>query len=363
MGELTLVVADGVLDDTRTLRETFDAALGARGAVGSVRIVSDLAAGVADAPGDVIVLPPPGATLAEALGALTDGRIVIRFDVADRGPDRSLPVLRHIWGRGTGGVRFAVDAWHFHCALPAKRIPYGSDPEQRAELRVPAGAGPFPVAMLVHGGYWRSRWECDLMDAMAADLHDRGYATWNVEYRRPDTAGWQATADDVAAALDALADVDAPLDLGRVATLGHSAGGQLVVRLAADVAARSDPPVIPALTVSLAGVLDLVAGDERWLGNGAVALALGGHADELPDLYRASSPRHRIPIGLPVATVVGRADDLDLVDATRSFVAAARAAGDDIDAHEGPGGHFGVIDPSSDIWHEVISALAARVPA
>jgi len=209
----------------------------------------------------------------------------------------------------------------------------GEDRDQWADLRLPAGDAPphgHPVAVLVHGGYWRSRWQAVLMDAMAADLTGRGLATWNVEYRRPDRHGWDATTADVAASLEALADLRAPLDLRRVVSLGHSAGGQLVTRLAADVAADPGARVRPVLTVSLAGVLDLVEGHRRGLGDGAVRQALGGTPDEVPAVYRASSPHERLPIGLPLAVVCGRGDDPDLVAISRTFAAAAQAAGDDV---------------------------------
>ncbi|MFD2350938.1 alpha/beta hydrolase [Nonomuraea ferruginea] len=85
--------------------------------------------------------------------------------------------------------------------------------------------GPSPVVVLVHGGYWRSVWAADLMEALCADLTARGFAVWNLEYRRPDLHGWDATTADVAAGMEALTRLDAPLDLGRLAVAGHSAGG------------------------------------------------------------------------------------------------------------------------------------------
>lgn len=253
-----------------------------------------------------------------------------------------------------------------------RRHRYGADADQWADLRLPAGPAPstagYPVAVLVHGGYWRSRWQADLMEPMAADLTGRGLATWNVEYRRPDRHGWDATTADVATALRELATVaapgpaDAPLDLDRVVVLGHSAGGQLVTRLAADVAADAAAPVRPALTVSLAGVLDLLEGHRRWLGDGAVSQALGGTPDDVPDVYRASSPRARLPIGLPLAVVCGTEDDPDLVAISRAFAEAARAAGDDVVVVEAPGDHDDVIDPASPLWPAVVEVVerAAR---
>ncbi|WP_432504552.1 alpha/beta hydrolase family protein [Kineococcus arenarius] len=262
---------------------------------------------------------------------------------------------------------FAVDTWFFARTAPATRHSYGIDPDQYAELRLPGGSGPFPVAVLVHGGYWRSRWQADLMEAVAADLTARGYATWNVEYRRPDRHDWDATTADVAAALRALAGLDAPLDLQRVVLLGHSAGGQLVVRLAADVTAASTAagackPVRPALTVSLAGCLDLESIHDRHLSEGAVALALGGSPAELPQVYAASSPLRRLPIGSPVAVVCCRGDDPDLLDASRRYAAAARAAGDDVAVLEEDGDHFSVVDPRTRVWQRTLDLVTSRVP-
>ena len=116
-----------------------------------------------------------------------------------------------------------------------RTVRYGVGPEQVADLRVPEGAGPHPVAVVLHGGFWLERYRRDLMDGPAADLTARGWATWNVEYRRLGASGggWPATFEDVAAAVDHLPDVDAPLDLGRVSAVGHSAGGHLAGWLAA----------------------------------------------------------------------------------------------------------------------------------
>ncbi|MEU8251084.1 alpha/beta hydrolase fold domain-containing protein [Nonomuraea sp. NPDC048916] len=217
----------------------------------------------------------------------------------------------------------------------------------------PAGvAGPVgaPVAVLVHGGNWRSVWAADLMDALALDLVDRGFAVWNLEYRRPDPHGWQATTDDVAAGLEALAGVDAPVDLDRVAVVGHSAGAQLALRAAADGARVS-------LAVSLAGMLDLVEADRRWLGSGAVAAALGTHPDAGARLYGAASPLLRLPLKVRQLVVQGSGDELDLVDFARRYARAAGEAGDDVTYLEMSGDHFAVIDPRAPIWRTTALAI------
>jgi acetyl esterase/lipase len=235
---------------------------------------------------------------------------------------------------------------------PARRVRYGSHPDQWGELRLPPGAVRPPVAVLIHGGYWRPVWTADLMDALAIDLTGHGFATWNLEYRRPDPHGWHATTADVASGLEALAGLDA--ELGPVAVIGHSAGGQLAMRAAAD----SDRV---ALAVSLAGVLDLAEGQRRGTGNGAVAAALGGTPATVPDRYAASDPMARLPLGVPQLVVQGRDDDPDLVDCGRRYGRAARAAGDDVAYLERPGGHFAVIDPTTDLWHATAEQIRARL--
>src|SRR5690349_6963632 len=105
---------------------------------------------------------------------------------------------------------------------------YGPHPHQFGDLYVPDGGGPFPVAVVLHGGFWRELRTLELTDDLARDLARRGWAAWNVEYRRvgPGSGGgWPVTLEDVGAAIDAVQTFDAPLDVGRVVAIGHSAGG------------------------------------------------------------------------------------------------------------------------------------------
>lgn len=383
---VVVVAAPGALPDPGAALEVFDGALATWGLTGEIVLaassdeVRDTVSWAAASGREPVVVPGPAADLPTDLARPADDDApdrptVLRLDLADRPRDPSRHVRRHVRGRGLDGLRHVVDAWRLHRTHPPDVVhSYGTDPDQHADLRLPAsaptGPGGHGVAVLVHGGYWRSRWESDLMEPIAADLVDRGWATWNVEYRRPDDQGWDATTHDVAAALAALADVAAPpgmtalLDLTRVVVLGHSAGGQLVTRLAADTAADAavdhDVPVRPALTVALAGVLDLVDGDRRHLGGGAVADALGGPAHDLPDVYRAASPIARVPIASPLAVVCGLEDEL--LGQSRAFAEAARQAGDDVVLVEGPGDHFAVVDPRSSIWCATVRRIEERVP-
>jgi acetyl esterase/lipase len=239
---------------------------------------------------------------------------------------------------------------------PAERYAYGEHPSQRCELALPDGDGPFPVAVLVHGGFWRERYGADLERALAADLAERGWATWTVEYRRlGEGGGWPATMEDVAAAIDGLGSLEAPLDLGRVVAIGHSAGGQLAVW----AAGRPRAAVRLAGVVSQAGALDLDELERLGTSDGVVRELLGGSPAEVPERYGEASPRRRLPVGVPLLLVHGELDDDVPVHVSREFAEAALAAGDECElvtiADEG---HYEHLEPGSRVWRAVVEWLA-----
>jgi acetyl esterase/lipase len=240
---------------------------------------------------------------------------------------------------------------------------YGPDPDQRAELWLPATPPPWRVVVLLHGGFWRARYDLDLMRPLAGDLAGRGMAAWNLEYRRVGQpgGGWPGTADDVAAGIDALAGAHPGLDLGRVAVVGHSAGGHLALWAAGATTSSAAPRVVRvAAVVSLAGVADLAAGAAQGLSDGAVAAFLGADPAEAPERYLAASPIARVPLGIPQLLVHGDADDVVPVGHSRGYAARATAAGDAAELLELRGvDHFAVIDPASDAWAATAAWLAA----
>jgi len=245
---------------------------------------------------------------------------------------------------------------------------YGSDESQYGELYLPAGTRRPGTAVVIHGGFWKARYAADYGAPLAADLAARGWAAWNLEYRRVGNGGgWPTTLADVAAGIDLLAELAAAdpglrLDLDRVVAIGHSAGGQLATWAAGRPglpagAAGADPRVRLTGVISQAGVLDLIRGAEDDLGSGAVARLLGGLPGELPERYRLASPRERLPLAVPVRCLHARDDDTVPFAQSADYTAAARAAGADAELVEVPGGHFGVIDPASPAWQAALDQL------
>ena len=175
---------------------------------------------------------------------------------------------------------------------------YGAHASQRADLHLPDGPGPHPVIVLIHGGSWAATYGKIVMRPVACELARRGWAAWNIEYRRigrGQGGGWPVTFEDVAAAIDHLALVDEPIDLARVVGLGHSAGGQLALWAAgryklpdgapgACAARRLQQPSSrrPASTISAAPTREAPAG--------AVGMLMGGSPVDRPDRYAIADP-------------------------------------------------------------------------
>lgn len=245
-----------------------------------------------------------------------------------------------------------------------ERHAYGEHPSQVCELFAPAGEGPFSVAVLIHGGFWRQRYGRDLQWRIAGNLVARGWAAWNVEYRRlGGDGGWPATLADVAEAVDALASHDERLDLGRTVAIGHSAGGQLALWAAArsglpDGTPGAGPRVRVGRAVAQAGVIDLRAASRLRSSDAVVHELLGGTPAEVPERYALASPAERLPIGVPMLLVHGEDDGNVPVAVSRDFAAAAVAAGDACELAVVPGeGHYEHLQPGSRCWEAVLGWL------
>jgi acetyl esterase/lipase len=253
--------------------------------------------------------------------------------------------------------------------VPAPQVHrYGQGPDRFVELTLPDATEAAPVAVVLHGGFWRAAYDIGLARPLAADLAAAGFAAVAVEYRRVGAGGgWPATLADVAAAVDALPglpDADR-LDLTDVTAIGHSAGGHLAAWLAGrgrlpDGAPGAHPAVRVTAAVLQAGVLDLGLADEQRLGDGAVRDLLGGGPDDRPERFAAADPVRLLPTGAAVLCVHGADDTVVPVRQSERYAAAAGAAGDRVEVRVVPGDHMTVIDPSSDGWRTVRAWLAHR---
>jgi acetyl esterase/lipase len=208
------------------------------------------------------------------------------------------------------------------------------------------------------------------MTDLCIDLAAHGLAAWSVEYRRVGGGGggWPETFHDLAACIDLLADLDAPLDLECVVSVGHSAGGQLALWAAARPTLPADAPggaprVRIAAAVSQAGVLDLTLA-AGLMPSSTPTRALLGDPVRNYERYVLASPRERLPLGVPQLVLHGDRDDTVSMRIATSYAAAARSAGDPCEllvlTHTG---HFEHIDPGTEAWHVARDWLLAHTSA
>ena len=257
------------------------------------------------------------------------------------------------------------------CQAPDAVIAYGQAPSQVVELFLPKGRGPHPVVVLLHGGcYLQQLQGLPQTSGIARDLARRGYAVWNVEYRRlgEPGAGYPGTFQDVAAAVDSIRGEAARhrLDTTRVIALGHSAGGHLALwaaarhRLPASSPLHTADPLPIRVVVSLAGIGDIEAHEEVFSGAcGADTFPrmLGTAERKAP--YADTSPARLLPSGARVVMIQGAYDHVMPPFTALAYAKTARSAGDQVEVITIPdAGHFDLVIPTTAAW----KIVAATVP-
>jgi acetyl esterase/lipase len=227
-----------------------------------------------------------------------------------------------------------------------ERFPYGDDPFQFGELRVPRTSGLHPAAIVIHGGFWRAKYDLGYIRPFCDALTEAGIATWNLEYRRIGNpgGGWPGTVEDVATGADFLASIAKrfSLDPKRVIAIGHSAGGHLALWLASRKTLLSG-------AISLAGVLDLRRAWELQLSHNVVTDFLGGDPDAVPDRYQLASPIELLPFGIPQRLFHGTIDVDVPVEISERYVHKAQIRGDDAELVRLEGsGHHELVHPGTE---------------
>lgn len=251
-------------------------------------------------------------------------------------------------------------------------IPYGEHRSQYGVLRLPKTNECRPVVVTIHGGFWQAKYDLNENNPMAEDLTSRGYATWNIEYRRvgEEGGGWPGTFNDVIDAVNHLFKLKERynLDLSQVIVLGHSAGGHLALWIAAQNKDTEETNQhfhkleLPFLgVISLAGVTNLRdmwrIHEEKGMHSHVEAL-VGGSPHEVPERYRLASPIELLPHNLKQVLIHGELDRHVPVELSKDYHRKAIEFGDNtklVVLHDSE--HFKVIDPSSVAWQSVVNSI------
>jgi acetyl esterase/lipase len=254
---------------------------------------------------------------------------------------------------------------------PTAHVSYGPAPSQYAELFEPAGPGPFPVVVLVHGGcFMKSLQGVKQMRGMAGALASRGIAVWSIDYRGLDEpgGGYPGTFLDARDALDALASHAAAfhLDTRRLVAVGHSAGAYLVLWVAGrERLPKSSPlheshPLPVRHVISLGGSGDMrpVAASLKAKCGYDISQITGAPSAARPDVYADTTPAELMPNGSRTLFINGDLDVISPPGDSADYAARVRRAGDAAETLVLPNAsHFDEVAVTSPAWRLVLPAI------
>lgn len=263
---------------------------------------------------------------------------------------------------------------------PDQRLAYGDDPSQIGELWLPAGKGPHPVVLMIHGGCWLASLPGPELLAFQADaLRAAGVAVWSISYRRADQpgGGYPGTFLDVARGADHLRQLAEryPLDLQRgVVATGHSAGGHLALwvaarhRIAADSPLHADKPLPIAAVVGVAAIPDLALASRLGVCNKSVDtlvdLSKRQNKDAPTAVWADVSPAALLPLGARQVLIHGIYDGIVPPVHGFGYRAGAAKLGETVEiVNLDNVGHFELIVPSTEAGRAVVSQILKSVQA
>ncbi len=248
-------------------------------------------------------------------------------------------------------------------------------PDQNwSDLYLPAGTQAFnsiPLVVLIHGGGWQSTMGAGIFDGLARELTRRGMAVYNIEYRRMGSGGgWPTTFDDVARAMDYVAEMALQypqLAIDDALVVGHSAGAQLAVWAGTRQDLRGDevgsrPRFRPTRVISLAGPLDMVYAADH--GDKRIVAVLGGRPGEVPKRYASVDPIQNLDPAVPVIAIHGTLDTVVAPANSQRYVNALRKRGGRASLELLPGeNHTSIVSTHSPSFRRVLHLITANARA
>ncbi|MFM7405059.1 MAG: alpha/beta hydrolase family protein [Erythrobacter sp.] len=262
---------------------------------------------------------------------------------------------------------FGTDA-NLAASKPDAILRYADHPRGFAELRLPEGKGPFPLAVIYHGGCWTTGIASQAyMAPLATRWQQQGIATLNVDYREVgDGGGWPGSFSDWAASTKLIEEVAAKhaIDRERVTLVGHSAGALPALWLPRLQGAGGPTGERAALKARAAIILD-GPGDvgaersafDRLCQFSAVDPFMGGAPDTLPERYAAIAPATQAPQLAEVLFVQAK-----LPAPSAATLAALGHEGARVTVRENAGAsHFAIITPGNAAYSANEAAMLAVI--
>ena len=149
-------------------------------------------------------------------------------------------------------------------ATELRDVPYSSSAEVQLtfDAHIPDGTGPFPAAILVHGGGWVAGDKQQYINYLFKPLADAGFAWFSINYRLAPKYRFPAPAEDVQRAVRFIRSnaFRYKVDPNRLALIGESAGGHLV----SYVGVRNRRASRVAAVVAMYGIHDFVTACQQW---------------------------------------------------------------------------------------------------